>query len=805
MICKITDMELFKILKNKKFIAAVILLLLLNCAFFYITQQKNLKEFDINIDAYSRVFSENSYIFSEDNAKETVIEKNNEIQIIKSFADAEKLKAENAEEYEYYAQEEAALITEYPSLYREYKEGKYLDEELSALTDFYSHFAYQVEYQNDYQSYIDSIAENSRELTSKKLFSDKTSFSYKSIQKTAHDFSKNRDLQLKLVNDLPVSAVLNYNIRDFVLILLCVFIVIIFTAEKNVNILINTCRNGRMMLKIKQLPVLLLFSFLISSLVYISEILIALKIYNAPLDFSAPIQSADMFSDCVLYISFLQLIAVNIIFKAVIAVMTASLMWLLISLSSNIILDCGIAGAVAAAELLLYKNISEQSSLSFLKTFNIFSLFDYSSITEYSLISVFSVPVRAEKIIWVIVLFITVCVAVLVIISSKRNYPVKTPSNVFAFLQRILKYLNTVYLKIQSAVYAGRYETFKLMHIGKGILVVAVFFLIIGFSFNTNTLVFSPEETFLNDYYEEYGGKLSSAVYDSIDKMQSESQAVEKEFNAKSKQFADGEISFEEYELALAKNDAYDTQRKAVEVLREQVGRIEVLKEKEIEPVLINEAGYNSLFSPLSNQSELLLLLCAVIIIFSSAFSIEKSSNMLSLNHCAKNGRQNLYLKKILCVIPKTFALTLISYLSMILQINYFYKIEYLSADIHNLQILQNVDIEVSILEYLIINFLFEFLFVTAAAFITVSLSSFMPQMAVIIISAGLFVLPGALNMADIDFAKEVSASFLFNFNSFVLDKGLNAYSFAVHFILIIVCAAMLYMSNRKWCLTKDR
>lgn len=338
-----------------------------------------------------------------------------------------------------------------------------------------------------------------------------------------------------------------------------------------------------------------------------------------------------------------------------------------------------------------------------------------------------------------------------------------------------------------------------------GIFVVAVFFLIIGFSFNTNTLVFSSEEMFLNEYYEEYGGELSSAVYDSIDKMQSESQAVEKEFNVKSKQFANGEISFEEYELALAKNDAYDTQRKAVEVLREQVGRIDVLKEKGIEPVLINEAGYNSLFSPFSNQSELLLLLCAVIIIFSSAFSIEKSSNMLSLNHCAKNGRQNLCFKKILCVIPKTFVLTLISYLSIILQINYFYKIEYLSADIHNLQILQNVDIEVSILEYLIINFLFEFLFVTAAALITVSLSSFMPQMAVIIISAGLFVLPGALNMADINFAKEVSASFLFNFNSFILDKGLSAYSFAVHFILIIVCAAMLYMSNRRWCLTKDR
>ena len=121
---------------------------------------------------------------------------------------------------------------------------------------------------------------------------------------------------------------------------------------------------------------------------------------------------------------------------------------------------------------------------------------------------------------------------------------------------------------------------------------------------------------------------------------------MKKEFNVKSKQFADGKISFEEYELALAKNDAYDTQRKAVEVLREQVGRIEVLKEKGIEPVLINEAGYNSLFSPLSNQSELLLLLCAVIIIFRQRFLLKNASNMLSLNHCAKNRQAEFVFEK---------------------------------------------------------------------------------------------------------------------------------------------------------------
>ncbi len=45
--------------------------------------------------------------------------------------------------------------------------------------------------------------------------------------------------------------------------------------------------------------------------------------------------------------------------------------------------------------------------------------------------------------------------------------------------------------------------------------------------------------------------------------MKLELKAVEAEFNLKSEAYADGEISIEEYELAKAKNDAYDTQRKS--------------------------------------------------------------------------------------------------------------------------------------------------------------------------------------------------------------------------------------------------
>ena len=783
-------MELIRIFKNKKFIAAVITLLLLNCVSFYITQQKSLSDFGINIDTYSATFKDNADIFTEVD-KKSIIEKSNKFEILKSFAD-------NSED-------KAQQIKEYPDLYQEYKNSNYSYEELAAQAEFYSHFAYQLEYQNDYPAYIKSILKNAQNLSSKKLFSNKTSYSYKSIQKSANDFSKNKNIKLSLVNDLPVSAVLNYQIGDFILILICVFMAISFVSEKNINLLINTCKNGRRILKMKQLPILILFSLFFSFAIYISEMLISLKIYDAPMNLYALIQSTDIFSDCILHINFLQLFAIHILFKAIIASMIALAIWLFISLSSNIILVSAIAGVITSIELLLYKNISAQSNLSILKTFNIFSLFDYRSISEYNLVSVFSKPVRAEKAVWIIVLLIIFIISALILISANRNYPIKSPKKAFSILHVLFDKLSEIYAKLQSVIYAGRFETFKIMHIGKGLLVVIAFLLIIGFNFNTNPLVFSSTEAFLNDYYEEYGGELSEKVYKNIEKMRSEADAVESEYNFKSEQYASGEISLEEYELAAAKNEAYDTQRKAVDKLTEQIDRIESLSQKGIKPVLVNELGYNNLFYSQSNQTQILILICAVVILFSSVFSIEKGSNMLILNHCSKNGRKQLYFKKIFTVIPKTFILTLVSYLSLILQNNYLYKLGNMNANIHNLECLQEINLNLSIAEYIILNFIFEFIFVTVVGLIITSLSAFMPQLAVIIISACLFILPSALYMIDIYSAKEISTSYLLNFNALILDKGISIGSFIMHYALIVFCIVMLVLSNRKWCSTKER
>lgn len=798
-------MEFIKILKNKKFIVAVILLLLFNCVSFYLTQQNNIEDFGLDARIYSEQFRKNADIFESQSAKEELQKKNAEFQILKSFAEAEKMKAENPQEYEFYAEEEALLISKNPEIYKEYKLGKYSYDEISAAAEFYAHVANLAEYQKGYEDYISGVIENGKELSGKSLFSDKDSFSYKSIQKSITDFSKNKGIELSLINDLPVSSVLNYHTGDLILIMLCVFLSISFVPEKNAALLINSCKNGRMMLKVRQIPILFGFSLFGSLVIFVSQMLISLKIYNAPLDLTAPIQSSDIFKDRILHMDFLQFFFMAIAFKAAAATMIALLIWLLISLIGNILFVSATAGIFAAAEILLYKNISEQSTLSFFKTFNLFTLFDYKSITEYNLISFFGIPVRAEFLIWIIVLTVTLMLSAAVVLSAKRNNPVRTPSKLFSFFGAIFKKLSIACSKIQSIVYAGRFETYKIMYIGKGFFVIAVFILILAFSFNTNQLVFSPTESFLNDYYDEHGGKLNSAVYDSISEMQAQAQTVQAEFEKKAEQYSKGMISFEEYELARAKNAAYDTVRQAAAVLLEQVNRIEPLKEKGITPVLINEKGYNALFSPQSNQTEILLLLCAVSIMFSGVFPIEKSSNMICINRCAKNGRNRLWSKKIIAVIPKVFVLTAISYFFYAFQIAYLYRLDFLNADIQNLECLQNVDLSISVFQYLLLNFAFEFIFVLAASLIVSAISAFISQFAVIIISASIFVLPGALSSAGISALSSISASHLFNFNSVVIQDGMNIKNFALHIVLAAAAVLLLYLSGRKWCSTGSR
>ena len=118
---------------------------------------------------------------------------------------------------------------------------------------------------------------------------------------------------------------------------------------------------------------------------------------------------------------------------------------------------------------------------------------------------------------------------------------------------------------------------------------------------------------------------------------------------------------------------------------------------------------------------------------------------------------------------------------------------------------MQDISLNIRIFEYIILNFVFEFIFVTVIGPIIAALSAFMSQLAAIIISACMFILPSALYMINIYSVKAISVSFCLILIPLILDKGISLNSFIPHFVLILICIGLLWLMSKKMVFNEGR
>lgn len=799
-------MEFIRVIKSKNLMIAIIFLLLLNCVSFFITNQQDIEALGSNINVVSDVYKNNAAVLTDPEAERLIHEQNDKYQLFLEFFYNDTSENNDFEDFdELFAEGKALLITKNPLLYEEYLGSQFSAEELHALADFYSHLASQIEHQGNYSALIDTYLQKGEDMSSYSLFSDENSFSYKSIQKSIEDFSGNKDISLSLVNDQAIVSVLQYQIGDFILVLLGLLLVFNFTSNMKMKTLVNTCKKGRLHLRCKQLVIFFAFSFASALIKYISELFIASQIYDAPVSLNAPIQSSVFFSNCVYHLNFLQFMALYILFKTLACAMLALVFWVLLSLSNQATLVSGIAGSILAVQFVLYKNISYQSNVSFLKVFNVFSLFDFSVFTQYNLIPVFTFPIRTDVSVVAFAVAGILLFAIALLICTKYAHPIKTPKKMFKYFSLGIQKLSALFSKMQSVLYKKNYESFKTMHIGKGFLILIIFAAIVIGSFNTGKLQFSSVELFLADYYEEYGGELNEQVYDSVDKMQQTLNSVDAEFELAHGYYQSGEISIDEYYQASAKQSAYTTQRQAVQILTEQIERLESLSDREVIPILMNESGYEVLFSKSVNEKNILLCVLAMIFICSSVFSIEKTSHMHPLIHCTKYGRRKLFFKKTCSVLGVAFVICAISHLLTIFQVHSLYGIKYLNSSIMNVSSLQHIDIDIPIWSYLLLNGLFVFICLVLTSLIVVSLSLFLSQIVTIVVSACAFVLLSLLYMIGVYQVQKLSVIYLFDFNALASENGITQNVFIPSIILLVICFLSLLLCYKNWCNTKER
>ena len=253
-------MEVRRVLLHRTFLAALVLLLALNCFFFLYSQKKNgtLRSYADTYDALAR---EMQTLPAEERQRVCQSRKDKMMEL----SDADHLwiwKQENAEKYDAVQQ----LLAQYDHLL-------------------------------GYEDYLEGVQENAKMLQSVSIFSKPSSTSYKNTIKTAADFARMLGSKVTLGHDLAVTEVFADPFADYSILILMGVCCALFLSERREGLwpMIHAAPAGRMKLCLRRILTLLLAALFGTLVLLGSKILLVIVAVKAAPAYREP-KRLDMYT-----------------------------------------------------------------------------------------------------------------------------------------------------------------------------------------------------------------------------------------------------------------------------------------------------------------------------------------------------------------------------------------------------------------------------------------------------------------------------------------------------------------------------
>lgn len=250
------------------------------------------------------------------------------------------------------------------------------------------------------------------------------SFSLKNINKTVADFENVRQVRLSLENEDAVSAYLNCNIGNYLMVIFLAMLVTVLLEErkKGLWMFVYATENGRCSLAGYRVVAVAMAAVLGTLLLELENIFLIGLYHGGFGDLSRAAQSNPDFKGCVLSLSMGMFLVLSVCLKILLAFCCGLLLWLIASLQ-NTMVAFGFLVGFLGLEAYAYTNIGVQSTINALKYLNIFAFFDSGHILiTYRNVNVFGMPLHPGEVLLrgiPIVLLMLVCG---IVISAKR-YP----------------------------------------------------------------------------------------------------------------------------------------------------------------------------------------------------------------------------------------------------------------------------------------------------------------------------------------------------------------------------------------------
>lgn len=382
----------------------------------------------------------------------------------------------------------------------------------------------QAEHLHGYGAYLNRVQTQANNMQMSSVFnSNRDSFVYRNIIKTAEDFTNCSAEGISLGNDRAIQDWLAFSLADWVFLAAILLPVMAFLGQrqKGLSAIVRSCPAGRGKLQLSRLLILLIYSAAMTLVLYYLPLVLSMCLDGGWEDLSRPVQSLAEFRQCTAPISVAGFLLRFFFVKTACGFLLGLLIWSLLSFLEQVQL-CWLMTAVGlAVEYLLYTLVPAQSVFSPLRYVNVFSyVFTSELYTDYVNINFFEFPVERRTLLLGLLAVLAVLVSMATVWVLSRRYPFGNRD----WMGKWLRLWNRTGDKVRRHLGLYGFEWYKLLFLSFGGL-----FLVLGILLTRDIRCNSGAYNRIDDMvYRQYVSQVQGPVtQDTYDYIMDAWQAVE--------------------------------------------------------------------------------------------------------------------------------------------------------------------------------------------------------------------------------------------------------------------------------------
>ena len=581
----------------------------------------------------------------------------------------------------------------------------------------------------NYPEYLNSIKEQTNNMSAVSIWGDSDTFSYRNIQKTPSAYENLPAEPLPLAASFGLENTFTSPITDFMgifLVFLAVCGIILKDREHGITFLLSSMPKGRSSLILSKLFAVSLFASFVAVMLFAENLVIGGALYGIG-ELQRPIQSVFGFYQCNLAVSVGEFLLLFFILKIASYLLFAMIFSLICTVSRNNLMIYGISGAVCTIAFLCYRLIPQNSVFQLFHDWNPIKFTQTAEILgTYQNVNLFGYPVSL-KISMIIIIVITIVSVILCCIFAVEKL------NHVQYQSVRLKVFHKKKIKAHGRFF---YVCYRSLILNKGvILVLTALFAAAVFSASFSRQ-YSNDDIYYENFTTELSGEITTETLNFFTEKEKQYNEIEKEIEK-----IQSSENINTYQLNLLSDELND--RVAFERLKL---RVKSIQENECNGKIFYDTGYERLFQYAGGNEKMFFILFMMIfsvLILSPIGAADKKTDMVKVIFSTKSGKtgyyRDLFLYGILCGI---FSATLF-FFPYIFNILKKYGTQGLSAPIQSIQQFSNLDISISVCGFILF---FLFIHIIGSIICSVSIAGISSlcksRTSAYIINTALFVLP---------------------------------------------------------------